>query len=259
MYKVSAIVRVAAQSTMDLLSTNEGGARMNLRLGLAAAVLFIAPVYGATLVESFDDITALPAAGWVLTNNSTPGGSTEWFQGNDAIFPAHSGAPDSYIAANLNAAPFGGDISLWLLTPTLTFAPGQLLRFWTRTDNSLVPDRLEIRLSTSGASSDVGSSPADVGDFATLLDSVNPALSSGGYPDLWTEYSVALPAAGSGRIALRYFVTDTSINGNYIGIDSFSVSGVPEPATWSGLITGFAAFAAIRLRHNRRRKSGMEV
>ena len=34
--------------------------------------------------------------GWVLDNNPDVPGLTDWFQGNDAVFPAHAGAPTAY-------------------------------------------------------------------------------------------------------------------------------------------------------------------
>src|SRR5262245_1198023 len=93
------------------------------RLAVAALVLGALHVAAAParahviLFENFDDVTAL--AGWTAVNNSAPGGVTGWFQGNDAIFPSESGAPDSYIAANfLNAG--SGAISNWLIMPEIS-------------------------------------------------------------------------------------------------------------------------------------------
>ena len=37
-----------------------------------------------------------------MRNNSEPPGLIDWFQGNDAVFPAHEGPPTAYIAANFN-------------------------------------------------------------------------------------------------------------------------------------------------------------
>ena len=63
------------------------------------------------LSENFDDISTLAASGWLFVNNSTPGGSTSWFQGNDGVFASQAGAADSYIAANYLNAGAGGNIS----------------------------------------------------------------------------------------------------------------------------------------------------
>jgi PEP-CTERM motif len=214
-------------------------------------VLAAAPVVQATpiLSEGFDSVAALAGAGWVLTNNSTPGGATGWFQGNDSVFPAQA-----YIAANYLNSGLDGNISNWLLTPTRSIQNGDTLTFWTRTEvGSLFPDRLEVRMSTAGSSFDVGSSDTSFGDFSTLLLSINPSLSVGTYPEAWTRFSVSvsgLGAAAEGRYAFRYFVSDTSLNANYIGIDTVSVEAVPEPSTLLLLASGGVALL-------RRRRQGL--
>lgn len=84
-----------------------------------------------------------------------------------------------------------------------------------------------MRLSTSGTSANTGTTAADVGDFTTLLLSVNPTLAVGGYPEVWTRYEININHAGTGRIAFRYFVTNggpSGSNSNYIGIDTVEVS-----------------------------------
>ncbi len=40
--------------------------------------------------------------GWFMQNNSQPLGTTNWFQGSSAVFPAFDGASPPYIAANFN-------------------------------------------------------------------------------------------------------------------------------------------------------------
>ncbi len=139
---------------------------------LLLVAVFTGPAGAAVLLsEGFDDIAALPGAGWAFQNNSAPLGLTDWFQGNDAVFPAQAGAATAYIGANFNNTSGGtGTISNWMLTPVLSLANGDQLSFFTRTaDDSIWPDRLEVRLSTGGGSSNVGSSATDVGDFSTLL------------------------------------------------------------------------------------------
>jgi hypothetical protein len=188
------------------------------------------------LSENFDNITTLAGSGWVQTNNSTPIAATGWFQGNAGIFPSQAGAPNSYIAANFLNAAAGGDISNWLISPTLALGNGAVVQFYTRTEVSpaAFPDRLELRLSTNGASTNVGGTATSVGDFTTLLLTVNPGLSSVGYPDSWTQFSATLSGLGgpvSARLGIRYNVTNTNTNANYIGIDTVRVFGVPEPTS----------------------------
>jgi hypothetical protein len=197
------------------------------------------------LFQNFDDVTAL--AGWTQVNNSDPGGVTGWFQGNEAVFPSESGAPDSYVAANfLNAG--AGAISNWLILPELSFFDGDSLSFFTRS-SGVLPDRLEVRFS-AGVGADVGATAASVGTFTTLFLTLNPALNDGGYPSDWTQYTLNLGALDglSGRLAFRYTIDDNLVNGDYIGIDTVSVNRVPEPGTLALVGLGLAGMIARRRR-----------
>jgi hypothetical protein len=194
-------------------------------------VLYLSP---AEFSEGFDDITLLPGMGWFFQNNSDPLGVTDWFQGNDTVFPAHAGAPTAYIGANYNNTADIGTISNWMLTPEQELNNGAVLSFWTRTaEGSLWPDRLQVRLSTEGDSTDVGVGAEDVGVFTNLLLDINPLLEVGGYPEAWTQYAVTLsglPEGATGRLAFRYYVTEggpAGNNSNYIGIDTVEFSEPP--------------------------------
>jgi len=211
----------------------------------------------ASFTQGFDDITTLGAAGWFAQNNSAPIGSTNWFQGNPVSgggpFNAQAGADNAYIGANYNNTGSTGTISNWLLTPELDFGGSSSFTFWTRTVGAgqIYPDRLEVRLSTSGASTNVGVGAAAVGDFTTLLLSVNPNLSTSnypaGYPFGWTQFTLTnasgLPRSGTGRIAFRYYVTNAGLNGtnaDYIGIDTVAfAAGAPEYQV-GGSVSGLA-------------------
>jgi hypothetical protein len=208
------------------------------------------------LIEGFDNVAAL--AGWVQTNNSTPPTSTAWFQGNPGVFPAQAGAADSYIAANFLNAADGGTISNWLILPEMTLTNGDTLSFFARSDG-LFADRLEVRFSASGASTDVGATEASVGDFTSLLLAINGPLLPGGFPEQWAQFAATLSGLGgptSGRFAFRYNVPDSSVNANYIGLDSVVVDSsvntapVPEPGTLTLL---GAALAGLATRGRRRR------
>lgn len=175
--------------------------------------------------EGFADITTLPADGWSLQNLSEPLGSSSWFQGNPNVFPAFSGEPSHYIGANFASTAGGtGIINNWLMTPEVTLQNGTELRFYTRSTGSQWADRLEVRLSTEGASTDAA-------NFSTLMLSINPDLIAGPdfYPDEWTEFVVVvegLDAATTGRFGLRYFVTNAGPSGDnsdFIGIDEVRV------------------------------------
>jgi len=231
--------RASGQSTME----REG------RSPIAQPGIQGGPI-GTDWTEGFEDIATLPGAGWSLQNQSDPLGTTDWFQGNDTVFPAHEGPATSYIGANFNNTTGGtGIISNWLLTPEIELNEGATISFWTRTgDGSTWADRLEVRMSTNGASTDVGTGATDVGDFTELLVSVNENLDPTGYPQTWTEYVVevtGVPSGATGRIGFRYFVTDagpSGTNSNYIGIDTVSVTQPeacinPIGASWMSVDT----------------------
>ena len=236
---------------------------------LAAATLFsLLPGVGASaqtlLSEGFNDITTLPGAGWVQTNNSAPLGATGWFQGNDVVFPAQSGAATSYIGANFNNASGAGTISDWLITPVLSLSNGETISFYTRTtDAPTFADRLELRLSTAGTSSSVGSTATSVGDFTSLLLTVNPNLTTTGYPATFTQFTATitgLSGPATGRFAFRYFVTDAGPDGNnsdYIGIDTVQVAAVPEPSSVAIMAFGGCLVGWVTARRRKRAAAGI--
>ena len=224
--------------------------------GLILSALAAGPAFAVTLLsEGFDDVSQLSGAGWVLTNRSSPAGATGWFQGNAGIFLAHGGADEACVAANFENAGFGGNVSDWLITPTLILSNGDEISFYSRTAGAPayrtggpVPDRLEVRLSSNGISSNVGASDSSVGDFSTLLLTVNSGLVASGYPAVWSSFTatvsgLARPTAG--RIALRYFVPDTSTRGDYIGVDTLIISSVPEPG--ASVLVAFGSLALTAL------------
>lgn len=189
----------------------------------------------ATLSEGFDDFATLVPAGWLMTNHSSPLGSTDWFQGSTLVFNAQAGAVTSYITANYNnvVQDEAGTISNWLVTPLIEFGLTTSVSFWSRTTSSPAnaPDRLQVRVCTGSSCTNVGLGATDVGDFTILLKSINPSLSANGYPAMWTQYTLkaadGVPTSGQGRIAFRYYVTDAGLSGDnadYIGIDTVSVS-----------------------------------
>ena len=218
------------------------------------------PAFADTiLIQNFDNVATLGAAGWVLTNNSSPVGTTGWFQGNPAVFPSQGGAPNAYIAANFENAALGGNISNWLLSPSLALNNGDTISFFTQ-GAGIFADRLEVRLSTSGASADVGATEASIGVFTNLLATINPTLDPDGYPTSWTQEIFTVSGLGgpsNGRYAFRYFVPDTNVNANYIGIDTVQVNSVvpvpvPEPSMLPILSLSLAAVGLVRRTKARR-------
>jgi hypothetical protein len=219
---------------------------LNLQRSLSILLLTATLVSAIPLVttEGFDNVGSLPGKGWLFHNESDPVGSTDWFQGNTGLFPAHSGNDDSYIAANFLNAGTGGDVQNWLITPVFQYVNGSRISFWTRTtlNPAIAPDRLRLRFSDNGGSTAIT-------DFDTFL-SVNESLTPTGYPATWTQFTytfTGLPGLTRGRFAFEYSVPETSLNGDYIGIDSVVfTSDVPEPATVLMLTTGMVILLLTR-------------
>ncbi len=192
-----------------------------------ASIAFSANIMAQNISESFDNFAGLTGNGWVINNLSSPIGTVSWGQGdNTSPFPPHSGTGFAFV--NYQSGSSAADLSNWLIAPSRTFNNGDVLSFWSRTvDSPAYPDRLEVRLSTNGTSTNVGSTSTSVGDFTTVLLTINPTLTTTGYPSVWTQYTVTISGlAGptTGRVAFRYFVTNGGPSGNnsdYIGIDEF--------------------------------------
>lgn len=195
--------------------------------GLAmAAGLCTGEANGQAITEAFD--VGVPPAGWSQQNLSTPPGTNPvWFSG--AVFPSQAGA--GHAAANFNAVAGNNTISLWMFSPITTITPGGVITFWTRTVGApAFPDRLQVRISTAGASTNAGATNVSTGDFGTLVLDINPTYTTTGYPTAWTLQTITLTAAqvptpGTGRIAFRYFVEGggpAGANSDFIGVDTFA-------------------------------------
>ena len=235
--------------------------KRSLLLGVFGGLfLSISNIQAQAYTENFDDVATLTGSGWFQQNNSTTiGVNPNWIQGvpvPTGPFDAFNGATNAYICANFNSTTGNNTISNWLVTPNRTFRNGDVFTFYTRRPTPApteYPDRLEVRLSTNGASTNVGVGPTATGDFTTLLLSINPSLVTGVYPAVWTQFTITisgLPAPTSGRIAFRYFVTNagpTGSNSDFIGIDNVVYTPYVCPTftmTPGGALTGGAAGTA---------------
>lgn len=187
------------------------------------------------LSEGFDNVSALAGQGWVFSNESVPPGPVEgWFQGNTDTFTSQRGAPEAYIASNYLAAEPGGFLDNWLITPEFSTATTVQVSFWLRAE-AFPGTSDQVRFGFSDGSDDLL-------DFA--LDTVVTAPTDG-----WTRYTITLGSQGSGstgRFGFQHFgVADLS---NYVGLDTLTVSEVPEPSTAMVLGLGLAGFVAARRR-----------
>ncbi|RQP25682.1 choice-of-anchor J family PEP-CTERM protein [Piscinibacter terrae] len=191
------------------------------------------------LSEGFDDVSTLSGSGWVLANVSSPSSGTPWFQGdNTTAFSSQSGAANSYIASNYLAAPPGGFIDNFLITPYFSLASDVTLTFYARGDGSAGAGFSDTFAVLAGSTA--------LGGSEMVTEVLAPTVAT---VDGWTQYTVTLSGVGGGgvgRFAFEYFGSaDTS---NYMGIDTVAVA-VPEPETYALMALGLAALAL------RRRKS----
>ena len=205
--------------------------------GAATLATFTCAQAQVVLSESFANVPLLTAASWVQTNNSvSPVASQAWFQGNTAIFSAPSGSPNAYAGvsyAGTNATT--GGISSWLITPQLAFLGTSSVSFQVRAAGEGFLDTLEVRLSTSGSSANVGATPTSLGDFSTLLGTYSSSTDAG-----WVTQTYNFAGVSTGRVAFRYVVADVATAGNYMGLDNVSVTTIPEPGTYALFALGLA-------------------
>lgn len=186
--------------------------------------------------EGFDTFANLAGLGWTTTNQSLPLGASTWAQGGGTAFTTggQAGGATSFTLCNFNSTTGAGTISNWLITPTISLQNGDVITFYSRAGGTgtgtIYPDRLEMRLnSTDVAASGNPVGDTSVGAFTTLAVSINPTLTTSGYPFTWTQYSYTvsgLTGVVSCKIGFRYFVTNggpTGANSNIIGLDTFSV------------------------------------
>ncbi|CAN5611122.1 hypothetical protein BH09PLA1_BH09PLA1_12350 [soil metagenome] len=243
---------------------------MRFHVFVAAMLLCSASAGAATLTENFDQVGGFFGAtgqgtpsvpvvsGWSVKNNSTAGGTRSWHSGSAASqFPPQFGTGFAAVDAFSTAAQ--NTISNWLITPQISFSSGDQISFWTRTGSPVdFPDRLQVYLSTAGASTNVGATETSLGDFTTLLRDINPnyvQVGAGSYPTTWTQFTLTVPNSGTGRVGFRYFVTNggpSGTNGNFIGIDSLNIVAVPEPGTL-GLLSLIGAGILSRRRRSQQK------
>jgi hypothetical protein len=187
------------------------------------------------------EIVTFPPTNWQARNQSTTIGTNAqcWNRFTTTPWAPHTGVGHS--GANFNCTTGANTISGWLLTNQMTnLQNGQQLMFWTRKASpDTFPDRLEARLcidtapDSCGAAGSTGAGDAAVGNFTTLLVSVNPTLVTGVYPVAYTQFTATLsglPAGpNSGRVAFRYFVTNggpSGANSDIISLDDVVVTPV---------------------------------
>jgi hypothetical protein len=207
-------------------------------------------VVSASWTEEFDDVSTLGSKGWVIINNSDNVGPEAWRQGryesankaaivNNSVigFPAYSASksPNDFISCDFYAGTNVSNMSVWLISPVTTMKNGDQLIFYSRSaiDSGsyflkFSIDRLQVRANITSSSTNVGKDWTSTGDFSALWLDINSSLTDGGYPAVWTKYTLTLAGITGtiqSRFAFRYFVADGGPDGpnaGMVGIDSLA-------------------------------------
>jgi hypothetical protein len=199
---------------------------------LLALFTATAGINAQTLFE--ENFNTLPTpivlpTGWTTLNLSSPAGTQGWFTGNPASFAAFEGPANGYIAVNWQTGAGVSTLNTWLMTPPVTVQNGDRVSFYARVPNgSTWADRIELRMSSLGATSTNPSGLTNVGSYTTLCLTINPDLVAADFPQVWTKYTYTVAGVTGQlprRFALRYTVSDggSGNNSNYVGVDAFQV------------------------------------
>jgi Secretion system C-terminal sorting domain len=201
----------------------------------------------------FPTTAALTTDGWSRTNQSDPATATLWgvpttaptttFVGGAQSTPAVSFAVVNFTSVGVLTATGStgaGPISNWLISPVVNIQNGDVVSFYSRLGQNSTstgteyPDRLQLRMSQTGAFTTPPSTGSeDIGSFDDVLVDINPDLTTGIYPRIWTKYSytvAGLAGPTDVKFGFRYYVLDggnEGANSNVIGIDTFAVNRTP--------------------------------
>ena len=230
-------------TTYSVIGLNPNGCfstPVSVLVNAAPSASVISAVSAGSTFQINEGFDVVPPPNWSVKNQSSPLGASSWFQGNPAI-PSFDGAPNSYTGANFQNTTSNGTISTWLFTPTVPIKNGDIVSFYTiaAPQNGTRGERLQLRMSLNGASTDVGTTSLSVGDFSTTVLEINPLAlpGSANYPEVWTRYQATITGVTgtvNGKFALRYFILNggnPGTSGLYIGVDRFQYGTPPSGVT----------------------------
>lgn len=189
------------------------------------------PGISTSFTEEFDTVyNAFEKKDWV-TKSSINAWSATWSQGFEGGqdksgvwygFPAYSFRTNQDEYAGIFVFDNTAMINSWLITPMLYVKNGNKISFYTRGSDGAYADRLQVRLNWN-ASTEIGDTFNNTGDFKTTVIDINPTQATKGYPLTWKKYEYSfsgLSKPANVRIGFRYFVP-TSAKAKGIGIDQF--------------------------------------
>ena len=213
----------------------------SIKSSLLLMALGISTFFSSANAQSFTEGFEGTLTDWYVLNMSavnTVSTNTNWGVATAGLFAPQAGAQFAAVGSNSSdiSAATGVTLSNWFFTPVRTISNGDVISFYTKCRGAEYPDRLEVRMGTD-ALMNVGTTPTSVGTYGNLLLQVNPALTVGGYPTTWTQYTITisgLSAPITTRIAFRYFVTDGGpggVNSDVIGLDTYSYTTTGTPPT----------------------------
>ncbi len=148
-------------------------------------------------------------------------------------FPAYSAhnTPNDFVSCDVSClgdvSGGGGNISAWLISPSLAMKNGDQVTFYSRsTDDALyydpATDRMQVWANYNDGTANAGKTDTGTGSFTKLLLDINANRIhnyQGGYPSRWTKYTITIegiPGSGSidnGRFAFRYYNEDAGLQG----------------------------------------------
>lgn len=213
-------------------------------------IVVVAPAFGDPVFSERFDAALEPR--WTVKNLSDPVGTRSWEHAPSDSPTMTPEGDKNYAMANFEVAGPSSSTataSTWLISQLITFDNGQHLSFDAISLNSEgFPDRLQVWLNVETTSTNVGDNAFSTGDFKKLLIDINPnyalAPEPEAFPTQWTTFSATLdglPGPTEGRLAFRYFVEDSGLNGTRgtdVSIDDVLLEPASSPEPGTGCLLG---------------------
>jgi len=155
-----------------------------------------------------NSITGLEARGWTVWDLDGGGTNPAWYQGNFFIevFPSYEGQANGYVASDWTGTNDSDIVDHWLISQEISVSSGDELSFWIRSGNQSFLDTLYIYISEDGTTNSL-----------TLVSFLEVPKND------WFESGYTFTNDGTILFGFRYYVFDSNVNGDYIGIDDVKI------------------------------------